>query len=161
MQAHALVAALQGEHFRGRTVLRQYAYARTANVSRALRHHALDVSTSLRPALKALREGRQVLAAIDVPADQVAASLAIPFLGMRARVPKALLRIAVDQRIPFTVYLTGIHLDTGRRFLLIRPLGVFDDLEVLTERVFRELEAAIVRDPAAWHFWGEAERFFE
>lgn len=160
LRAHPLVAPLKGAHFQGRSVLHWYARARTAEVGRTLACAALDVSSSLRPALRALRQHEQVVAAIDVPSDQVAASESVDVLGMRMLVPKALLRLAVEQRIPVTLYLTGIDLDSGTRFVRILPLGVRDDLSGLMQEVFAELDRAIQAEPAAWHFWGEAPRFF-
>jgi lauroyl/myristoyl acyltransferase len=160
LKAHALVAPLEGAHFAGRRVLMAYARARTAEVTRALGCQALDTSVSLRPVLQALRRGDQVVAAIDVPADQVSASEEIRLLGMQARVPRGLLRLAVDQRIPVTVYLTGLNVGNGRRFLRIHQLGVRDDLGQLMEDVFAFLDRAIREDPPAWHFWSEADRIF-
>jgi lauroyl/myristoyl acyltransferase len=160
LKAHALVAPLAGAHFGGRRVLLAYARARTAEVARALGCPALETSVSLRPVLQALRRGEQVLAAIDVPADQVSASEEIGLLGMRARVPRGLLRLAVDERLPVTVYLTGLNVGTGRRLLRIHPLGVYEDLGQLMQDVFAFLDQAIREDPPAWHFWGEAGRIF-
>ncbi|QIL43016.1 hypothetical protein G7045_01360 [Acidovorax sp. HDW3] len=158
--AHALVAALEGAHFKGRAVLHWYARARTAEVARALGCPTLDVSASLRPALRALRQDEQVLAAIDVPSDQVAASEPVTLLGLRALMPKALLRLAVEQRIPMTLYLTGLDFATGKRFVRVQTLGVRDDVGTLAREVFQTLDHAIQAEPAAWHFWGEAPRFF-
>jgi phosphatidylinositol dimannoside acyltransferase len=160
LKAHALVAPLQGEHFAGRRVLLAYARARTAEVARSLGCATLDISASLRPALQALKRGDQVIAAIDVPADQVSSSEEIDFLGTRARVPRGLLRLAVDQRLPVTVYLTGLNVDSGRRFLRIHQLGVPENLQQLMTKVFSYLEEAIRTDPPAWHFWSEAPRIF-
>jgi lauroyl/myristoyl acyltransferase len=160
LKAHALVAPLEGAHFAGRRVLLAYARARTAQVTRVLDCPTLDTSVSLRPVLQALRRGEQVVAAIDVPADQVSASHEIRLLGMRARVPRGLLRLAVDQHIPVTVYMTGLHVENGRRFLRIHQLGKRDDLEQLIDDVFALLDQAIREDPPAWHFWSEADRIF-
>ena len=160
LTAHALVAPLDGAHFQGRAVLHWYARARTAEVARALGCPTLDVSSNLRPALRALREGEQVLAAIDVPSDQVAASEPVTLLGLRALMPKALLRLAVEQRIPVTLYLTGLDFATGRRYLQVIPVGVRTEVAALAQEVFQRLDAAIQQEPAAWHFWGEAPRFF-
>ena len=160
LKAHAIVAPLEGAHFAGRTVLLGYARARTAEVARSLGCPTLDMSVSLRPVLQALRRGEQVVAAIDVPADQVSASEEISLLGQRARVPRGLLRLAVDQRLPVTVYLTGLQVGSGRRTLQIHRLGVRDDLGQLIAEVFAFLDQAIRDDPPAWHFWGEAERIF-
>jgi len=157
---HALVAPLDQAAFHGRVVLGRYARARTAEVARVLRQDALDVSASLRPVIRALHEEQQIVAAVDVPADQAAASEPVTLLGMPARIPRGLLRLAVDQRTPVTVYLTGFDVRTGQRWVRVTPLGVYDDLSKLIDDAFQHLEAALKQDPAAWHFWSEAARFF-
>ena len=157
---HALVAPLNGAHFAGHPVVHRYIQARTAYVAKALGCATLDVSNSLRPAVRALRNNEQVLAAIDVPSDQVAASVPVQIAGMAARVPKALLRLAVEQKVPVTVYLTGINMDTGQRTLRIVPLPVLENLDALVEAVFIHLTEALHQDSVAWHFWSEAPRFF-
>lgn len=156
----ALVASTEGAPFQGRSVLGWYARARTATVRRALGCEPLDVSGSLRPAIKTLREGGQVLAAIDVPADQAHSAEPITLMGLSALVPRALHRLAVDQKVPVYVYLTGINPATGRRVLNIVPLGVQGDVGALIQAVFAQLQKALEADAAAWHFWGEAPRFF-
>lgn len=156
----ALVASTGGEPFRGRSVLGWYARVRTNTVRRALGCEPLNVSGSLRPAIKTLREGGQVLAAIDVPADQDQSAEVITLMGRSALVPRALHRLAVDQRVPVYVYLTGVNPATGMRTLNIVPLGVHDNVEMLVKAVFAQLQNAMETDSAAWHFWGEAPRFF-
>jgi hypothetical protein len=79
---------------------------------------------------------------------------------MNARVPRGLLRLAADQHAPVTVYLTGFDPRTGQRRVRIMPLGVYDDARALIRDVFRHLDGALAEDPAAWHFWSEAKRFF-
>ena len=160
LQAHALVAPLDGAQFAGRRILYAYARARTAEVARALRCPTLDTSSSLRPMLQALRRGEQVVAAVDVPSDQVSASAEVRLLGLAAQMPRGLFRVAVDQRVPVSVYLTGIDVGTGRRLLRIHQLGVRDNVELLAAEVFAFLDAAICEDPPSWHFWGEADRIF-
>jgi hypothetical protein len=54
----------------------------------------------------------------------------------------------------------GVNLDDGQRLLLIQQFGVYEDVDALIKDVFQVLEQAIQETPAAWHFWGEAERFF-
>jgi len=160
LQLHPLVAPLQGAHFEGRSVLHWYARARTAEVGRVLGCSALDVSASLRPVLRALQQGEQVVAAVDVPPDQVAASEPVQVLGRQMLVPSGLLRLAVERRVPVVLYLTGIDLHSGGRLLNIRPLGVRDDVGLLAQEIFKELDQVIQAEPPAWHFWGEAPRFF-
>lgn len=161
MRAHAIVAPQVPEAFPGRTIKFLYSRARVRSVAAALRTEPIEPSHSPRRILRALHAGEQIVAAIDVPSDQVAASEAIDFLGARARVPRGLLRVAAASSIPVTVYLTGIRLGDGQRSLDIRPLGVRADAAALTTEVFAFLEQAIRTDPAAWHFWAVAPRFFD
>jgi len=160
LRPHALVAPLNQAAFRGRTVLGWYARARTAEVTRVLQQDALDTSASLRPVIRALRAGQQVLSVVDVPADQAAASEPVTVMGMTARIPRGLLRLAVDQRVPVAVYITGFDAATGRRWLRIAQLGVAEELPALIDGVFAHLNTLMAQDPAAWHFWSEAPRFF-
>lgn len=160
LKGHMLVASVNGRHFEGRWILHQYIKARTRSIAFALKRPTVDVAVSLRPVLRALRAKEQVIAVIDVPADQVSASQAVSLLGLTARVPTALLRLAVEHATPVNVFLTGIRMSDGRRFLRILTLGVQDDMDSLLQSVFSMLERAIQDDPAAWHFWGESERFF-
>lgn len=161
LSPRALVASTEGAPFLGRTVLGWYARARTATVRKALGCEPLDTSGSLRPAIKALREGGQILAAIDVPTDQASSAEPIRLLGSVASVPRALHRLAVDQKVPVYVYLTGFDARSGRRHLKIVSLGVHDDVTQLIQAVFAELQEALQADSAAWHFWTEAPRFFK
>ena len=160
LKGHMLVATVNGKHFEGHWVLHRYIKARTRSIALALKRPTVDVAGSLRPVLRALRANEQVIAVVDVPADQVSASQAVLLLGMTARVPTALLRLAVDHSTPVSVFLTGIRTTDGKRFLRICQLGVHDDLDALVRAVFGVLESAIQEAPAAWHFWSESERFF-
>lgn len=160
LEVHALVAPLDGTQFKGRRVLLAYARARTALVGKTLGAAPLDVSESLRPALRALRNKAQVLAVVDVPADQTSASAPVPLLGGVARVPRALFRLAVEHQIPITLFLVGLNETTGRRYLHLQPLGVFEQVEDLMAVVFGVLDQAVANNPPAWHLWSEADRFF-
>lgn len=160
LRPHALVAATEGEPFRGRTVLRAYARWRTGQVQRTLGQRPLDVSGSLRPAVQALKQQQVLLAAIDAPADQADAAEHIELLGMQARVPRALLRAAARQQLPVYVYVTGLNIHTGQRTLSVTAMPTTTDALHLTHRVFAELDTCIRQDPAAWHFWSEAPRIF-
>ena len=161
LDAHMLVARLDNEQFRHRRVFYHYIRARTATIARALRNATLDPVQDLRRLLALLRAGGQIIAAIDVPSDQVSASVTVRIAGHTARMPRGLLKMAVEQQLPVSVFVTGIDLATGRRFLRIVPLGVQRDVEGLVAAMFSHLDQAIRQDPAAWHFWSESERFFE
>lgn len=160
LNVHALVAPVSGTQFKGRSVLRAYAQIRTRRVAHELGRETLDVSASLRPALILLRKKEQLLAVVDVPVDQVSSSHEIVLLGAQARVPRALFRLAVEQQVPISVFVIGLDPHTGRRFLRIDSLGVRGNIEELIADVFERLESSMQLNPAAWHFWGEASRFF-
>ena len=163
LRAHKLVAPLTEGMFNGRTVMKWYAHARLREVERALGRPFIAVAGSLRAVLRTLEQGEQVLAVIDVPADQVSASEPITLLGMQARAPRGLLRVAVEHRVPVTVYITLLNVKTGRRTLRIEQVdsgGNIASTEELMVRVFAHLEHLMQRDTAAWHFWSEAPRFF-
>lgn len=161
MRPHALIAPLRGDLFPDQRVRFRYYELRNRAVEKVLGNAPLDVSRSMRPVFRALRKGEQVLAAVDVPSDQVQASDAIEFLGSRARVPRALFRVAADLGLPVTVFMTGIRLSDGKRMLEIHSLGACSEPEKLMKDGFAFLDVAIRTQPAAWHFWEVAPRFFE
>lgn len=160
LQPHALVASLGSQAYKGRTVLSWYASARNANVARTLRASTIDIAQHLKQVIRALKTGQALLGVMDVPADEAKASIPIELLGMKASVPRGLLRLAVDQQVPVVLYATGLNTQTGGRFLQIKPLGVSTSVDSLASQVFGELERLIAKDAPAWHFWGIAERFF-
>jgi hypothetical protein len=89
--AHKLVGPLDEKSFHGRRVLGWYARARSREeVPRALGQSVIDTSASLRPVIGVLRAQQQVLAVIDVPADQVAASEPVTLMDRPARIPRGL-----------------------------------------------------------------------
>lgn len=161
MAAHAIVAPQERENFPGQAIKFRYCRARVRAVAAALRTEPIEPSRSPRRIVETLRGGEQIVAAVDVPADQVAASEAISVAGIAARVPRGLLRIAADREIPVTVFLTGIRMTDGKRTLRIHRVGSRKDGEALMLEVFAYLEQAIEASSASWHFWSIAPRFFD
>lgn len=159
-RTHMLVAPMRDAQFAGRTVLRRYILARTATIALALRRPVIDVSGSMRPLLRILQADEQIMAVIDVPADQVSSSQPVSLLGAQAHVPRVLPRLAVERQLPVLVYLSGINLDNGRRFLRLVRLGIYSDVDSLVADIFLQLDAAIQESPPSWHLWSEAPRFF-
>ena len=160
LHPHALVASLDSQAYQGRTVMSIYARARNAHVARVLRSPTIDVALHLKRVIRALRANHSLLGVMDVPADEVKSSMTIDLLGMQARVPRGLLRLAVDQQVPVVVYVTGLNTETGQRFLRIKSLGQQVEVDGLATQVFDELEKVIAEDAPAWHFWGIADRLF-
>lgn len=160
MRPHALVATLTSQAYQGRTILNWYARSRNANVARTLGAPTIDVARQLKQVIRALRDNHCLLGVVDVPADEAKASINIQLLGMQAQIPSGLLRLAIDQQVPVVVYLTGLDVTTGERFLQIVSLGVQRTIDELATVAFAELNKAIAQDAPSWHFWGIAERFF-
>ena len=160
LRPHALVASLDSQAYQGRTVMSIYARSRNAHVARILSSPTIDVAQHLKRVIRALRANHSLLGVMDVPADEAKASMPIKLLGMQARVPRGLLRLAVDQQVPVVIYITGLNTQSGQRFLRIKPLGTPADVDGLATQVFDELEQIIAEDAPAWHFWGIAERLF-
>jgi hypothetical protein len=159
LTAHALVAPHVRANFPGRSVRYHYYGARNRENERALGTKSIEAS-SPRRLMRALNANEQVAVAADVPSDQAAANEPISIIGLHARVPRALFRIAAQTQVPMYVYLTGIRMTDGRRTLKIQPLRRGDDARTMIVEAFELLEQAITHDPAAWHFWKVAPRFF-
>ena len=156
---HTLVASPAG--LRGRWVLRRYIEARLRTLERAQGGRGvIHVPGPMRPVQRALAAREQVVLVIDVPADQVAATATVTVLGRPVRVPAALVRQAVQQKLPVTLYTLGLDVATGQRELCLYPLGVCDSAEALLEQIFKRFDPLLQERPAAWHLWSEAERFF-
>lgn len=160
MHIHALVAAMQGNPFAGRTVFHRYIKARTASVEKALGNKPLEISGSLRPVIQALRRHEQVLALVDVPADNVDSKLPITLCGMPASTPKGMFRLAVDMQIPVVLYMNGFDVHTGKRHLRIVQIPQHNTPDELANTVFSYLQECMDQENALWHFWGESVRFF-
>ena len=160
VKASMMVDAAKPEFFQGHWVLFKYIQARIRSIELALHTPTVDAGKNLRPVLATLRRKESIMAVIDVPADQVAATVNGELFGRAAHIPKALLRVGVEQAIPITLYMTGYRVDDGQRTLEIIQLGVYQDIDKLASDIFAALNAAIGRQPTAWHLWGEAPRFF-
>lgn len=160
MQAHKLVAGLDTPAYRGRPVMLRYARTRLAMVRHALGWPTLDTSAPLRALLDSLDRGHQVLAVMDVPADAVSASCEVELLGEKALMPRGLLRLAVQRELPVVMFMCGIELDSGRRWIEIRQLAPHDTVPALAADLFANLDAAIRAHPVQWHFWTQAPRFW-
>ena len=161
IRGRMLVAPLQkSEQFRGRWVLHRYIRSRMVTVAKTMRCPFIDVSQGMPPILAALGKGEHVHAVIDVPSDQVNSSAPVCILGMQARVPTALLRLAAERSIPVCVYVGGTDFASGERFVNITSLPVTSDPDILLRSVFGELDRRIREAPPAWHLWSEFDRFF-
>lgn len=160
LRPHALIATLDSDAYQGRSVLRRYAISRNANVARTLGADTIDVSKELKRITQSIWRGEPLLGVVDVPADDARAAIDVKLIGMNARVPRGLFKLAVEKQIDVVVYITGLNPQTGRRFLRIKSIGVFDNTQALADTVFQELDTLIALDAPAWHFWSISGRLF-
>ncbi len=161
LHPHALVASLESPAYAGRSILTWYATARNKNVAKTLAANTIDITRNLKQVIRVLRSNRPLLGVLDVPADQAQAGLEVELIQRRARVARGLLRLAVDEKVRITYYITGIHTDTGIRFLKIKEMPIALTVEQLASDMFQELDALIHQEAPAWHFWSISDRFFQ
>ncbi|HET8876811.1 MAG TPA: hypothetical protein VFO53_10825 [Casimicrobiaceae bacterium] len=104
----------------------------------------------------ALRSGTSVLALIDVP-EPTTPTVTVRLLEHDVQFPDGILRIGAAERVPIFGYLASLDARDGTRCLRFTRLP--DDPTQALHALAAMLDAAIRRDPAAWHFWGEWPRF--
>ncbi|MDA8522491.1 hypothetical protein [Acidovorax sp. NCPPB 4044] len=160
MRGNMVLAAPGGRDFDGRWIFGRYVRARMRSVRMALERPVIFVPGGMGILRETLQRQEQVVVVIDVPEDQVNVTRIATILGEQVSVPAVLPQLAVERSLPTTVFYMGIDPVSGRRCLKIAPLGVFDDPQLLTDKVFEHFDAVLRQRPAAWHLWSEAPRFF-
>jgi len=160
LHAPMVLAAPSGPDFVGRTVFGCYVRARMRSVALALGEPVIFVPGGMSEVRQAIVRQQQVIVVMDVPQDQVSMTRITSLLDVPVSVPAVLPRMAVEQGLPVTVFHMGVDRQTGRRLLQIDPLGVHTDAGALTDAAFGSLDRLLRTDPAAWHLWAQAERFF-
>lgn len=164
-RAHGLhprmvLAAPHGSAFVGRSIFGIYVRARIRSVERVLGEPSIFVPGGMDEIRKTLAAGQPVIVVMDVPQDQVAVTCITLLLDQPVSVPAVLPKLAVEQRLPVTVFYAGLNQRTGHRTLLIDSLGIQSDPQVLTDRAFAHFDRLLRTAPAAWHLWAQALRFF-
>ncbi|HSU42713.1 MAG TPA: hypothetical protein VLN42_00710 [Casimicrobiaceae bacterium] len=104
----------------------------------------------------ALRGGASVLALIDVP-EPTTSTATVRLLGHDVQFPDGILRIAAAERVPLAGYVASLDARDGTRHLRFTRLP--DEPAQALHALAAMLDAAVRRDPAAWHFWSEWPRF--
>jgi hypothetical protein len=160
LDARALVASTAGAQARLGLVRDAYYAARNRAISRVMGGAVMKVPGDIKAAVNLLRRGGQLVAAIDVPADQAGNSLPVEVAGLPARLPTGILALAARRSIPVYVFSCGLRWADGKRTLAIRRLAAGDAAGMLAQTASL-LDGVIREDPAQWHFWGEAPRFFQ
>lgn len=160
MHAHMVLASPQGPDFVARSVFFAYVKARMRSVHLALQRPVVFVPGAMAGVRAALERQEQLVVVMDVPEDQVGPVRTGHLRGQALSLPAALPDMAVAQALPVTVFSMGLDLTSGRRQLRIAQLGVYDDASRLSDAVFAQLDTLLNGQPAAWHLWSQAPRFF-
>lgn len=160
MRGNMVLAAPGGRDFIGRWIFGRYVRARMRSVEMALDRPVVFVPGGMQGVRQALRRDEQVVVVIDVPEDQVSITRTTTVLGEPVSVPAVLPQMAVDRSLPTTVFYMGVDLQSGQRMLRIAPLGESKDPQDLTDKIFAYFDELLRKQPAAWHLWAEAPRFF-
>lgn len=135
------------------------AKARLQEVRRLGRAQIIFRGGSVKKILAALNNDINVVALLDVPIEAGRSSLIIDLLGKKALIPRGLIRLAVQDRIPVMVYTMGLDQNTGKRELRIKgPLPNHTE-HLLAKSLSSMLNDAIKQDSSAWHFWHLVEQF--
>ena len=160
IRARMVLAAPQGRDFAGRAVFGWYVRARMRSVALALGTPVIFVPGGMREIRESLEEGQSIVVVMDVPQDQVSVTSITELLGMRVSVPAILPRMAQEHGLPVTVFHMGLDVATGDRLLTIDTLEEGLGARALMDQTFAQLDFLLRREPAAWHLWTEAPRFF-
>ena len=159
LRVHALSAPAPDARFVGRWVLGRYVRARLKAVEEALGLPLVLVPKGLRQVKEALTSGEQVLTLLDVPQDANGNGRSYDLLKEKIALSMAIPEMAARQQAPCAMYVTGLNLCSGQRFLDIRALPAHMQLEEMEAALLGWLENCICQSPAAWHLWGQWPRF--
>lgn len=151
-----LAAPVTSSHCPGRPLQLAFMRLRKICVERAGGAPVIFVGGSKEKMRAALRAGTSVLGLVDVPEAGVPA-LPVTLLGHDAWLPDGLLQVARAENVPLFAYVAPLDAHTGAR--CVRFTRLPDDPGDALRAVAAMLDAAIRRDPAAWHLWPEWPRF--
>jgi phosphatidylinositol dimannoside acyltransferase len=151
-----LAAPVTRAHWPGQPLAFAFARLRKTGVERAGNAPVILVGGSADTIRAALRSGTSVLALIDVP-EPTTTTVTVRLLGHDVQFPDGILRIGAAERVPLIGYVASLDARGGTRHLRFTRLP--DDPAAALHALAAMLDAAIRRDPAAWHFWAEWPRF--
>lgn len=161
MASAFLSARFDKKTFANRLVAYGYLRLRTWEVERAGLAKVIYKGGSVPRMLKALRQGKSVVALIDVPPGEAGSCLPVRLFQRQAWWPGGLIRLAVSERIPVVAFTVSLDHETGQRYLKITDSLPVYGQQALVEALADCFSEAISRDPPAWHFWWLVQAFFK
>ncbi|MDQ3025081.1 MAG: hypothetical protein M3R58_01045 [Pseudomonadota bacterium] len=156
----AVALALERADYGNAWVRYWYGRLRTRETARIMGGGLNFTGSAVRPLIKALAAGYTVFGLFDVPAQNSVKETAAVLFGRRAQFPRGLARIAVKQKKPVAVFLSGIDPVSLRHVITIDAPVHFEDENALTRHIAQRLEHAITYRPSAWHHWQLLDGFY-
>lgn len=145
----------------GEKLAARHARKRIAQVERLGKSPAIPTGGSVQAMQQRLCEdGQAVLAMPDVPPEPARSRLDIRLLGRPASIPAGSLEMAARERIPVYIYTIAMDRRSGKRRMQLHGPYTGLSAQQLAEEFASILDAAIERDPCAWHLWPHLPLFF-
>ncbi len=154
-----LSARFDKKSFANRLAAYYYSRLRTWEVERVGLSKVIYKGGSVPRLLKALHQGKSVVALIDVSPREVRTCLPVKLFQRQARWPSGLVRLAVSERIPVVAFTVSLDSQSGQRHLNITNPLPNDDQSQLIEALASCFSKAVSQDPPAWHSWYQVQHF--
>ena len=138
-----------------------YAYLRFSNwmIQKVFNRRIIYKREGKESIIKALKEGKWVTTAFDVPPYLVRENMEVQFLGKKTRFPKGLFSIAKEVNAPILPFFSYLDKGKGRKICFEKPIDVMDERECV-ENCIKMVERKIKEKPDHWHLWPFADQFF-
>ncbi|QBQ53526.1 hypothetical protein [Nitrosococcus wardiae] len=156
-----LSVRLDKKIFAHRRVAYYYARLRLREVERVGSAQVIYKGGSVPRLLATLRQGKSVVALIDVPPSEGGNCLPVQLFQRQAWWPSGLVRLAVNEAIPAVAFTVSLNHATGQRYLHVTGPLPSQDQHQLVEALAGCFSEAISRDSPAWHFWWLVQGFFK
>lgn len=145
---HAPVT-LQGPVIHGRGIERRLGRIASRQMARLGGGELLTTGGSYRRIKQLTKEGRVVLATVDVPPIEGQATKEIQVKGFQLHFPEGLFRLAAELGVPVAFFHTRLE-DDGRYTLSVRTLFAPDTPEAVSQAAAEMLEESLRQDPTGW-----------
>lgn len=111
--------------------------------------------------LACAHDGGSLVGLIDAPFQQGRQCSALTVLGRRFVLANGLLRFALAEHMPVYLYTMTLNSAADGRIFRGRLLDRSASMETVIKAIGEWITEALLRDPAAWHYWNSCHHFFE
>jgi len=138
----------------------RYGFRRNREVARASGEGVIYLGGAKDKLRAHLAAGGVVVGLLDVPPGQTPESVAVDIFGRPSALPRGMLDLAVELRLPLVPFFLSLDALTGERRLRICPPLAGATAEELAPAAAQLLNDAVAACPPAWHRWADASLFF-